>query len=241
MNTTTEEAIELASAMVGGLEAIEGIEKVVCPPFVSLIAVADVLSGSTVALGAQNMYHETEGAFTGEVSPAMLASICRFVILGHSERRQIFGETDNLVSLKVQTAVRFGIRPIICVGEQLSEREAGRAEQVVEGQVRASLSGVTHSEGLVVAYEPVWAIGTGMAATPEIAGGMMSHIRAVLASLYRAARASDVPLLYGGSVNPGNADAFMEQGDVNGALVGGASLDPESFVSIAGSVAGASA
>ena len=241
MNTTIEEAAGLASAMVRGLDAIQGVEKVVCPPFVSLSAVADILRGSTVALGAQNMHHEAEGAFTGEVSPAMLASVCRFVILGHSERRQFFGETDELVSLKVQAAVRVGLRPIICVGEQLNEREAGRAEQVVEGQVRASLSGVAGSEGLVVAYEPVWAIGTGMAATAEIAGGMMSRIRDVLASLYGAGPVSDVPLLYGGSVNPGNADAFMEQGDVNGALVGGASLDPESFVSIAGSVAGASA
>ena len=241
MNTTIEEAAGLASAMVRYLDAIEGVEKVVCPPFVSLAAVAKVLSGSTVALGAQNMYREAEGAFTGEISPAMLASICRFVILGHSERRQLFGETSELVSLKVQAAGRVGLRPIVCVGEQLSEREAGRAGQVVEDQVRASLSGVTDSEGLVVAYEPVWAIGTGMAATPEIAGGMMSCIRAVLASLYGAELASDVPLLYGGSVNPGNAGSFVEHADVNGALVGGASLDAEAFVSIAKSVAGASA
>ena len=238
MNTTIEEATGLASGMVHGLDAVEGIEKVVCPPFVSLAAVAEVLQGSTVALGAQNMHHEAEGAFTGEVSPAMLAPICRFVVLGHSERRQLFGETDGLVSLKVQAARRFGLRPIVCVGERSHEREAGRAEQVVEDQVRASLCGVTDSEALVVAYEPVWAIGTGLAATPEIAGAMMSHIRAVLDSLYGTGRASDVPLLYGGSVNPGNAEAFMEQADVNGALVGGASLDPESFVSIARSVAG---
>ena len=241
MNTTIEEATGLASAMVDGLDAVEGIEKVVCPPFVSLAAVAEALLGSTVSLGAQNMSHEDEGAFTGEVSPAMLAPVCRFVVLGHSERRQLFGETDGLVSLKVQAARRFGLRPVVCVGEQSHEREAGRAEQVVEDQVRDSLRGVADSEGLVVAYEPVWAIGTGMAATPEIAGGMMSRIRAVLAALYGAERASDVPLLYGGSVNPGNAESFMEQADVNGALVGGASLDPESFVSIARSVARASA
>jgi triosephosphate isomerase len=240
MNTTIEEAADLASAMVDGLDAVAGIEKVICPAFVSLAAVAEVLRGSTVALGAQNMYHEAEGAFTGEVSPTMLAPVCRFVILGHSERRQLFGETDDLVSLKVQAARRFGLRPIVCVGEHLKEREASRAEQVVEDQIRASLCGVTDSAGLVVAYEPVWAIGTGMAATPEIAGAMMSRIRAVLTSLFGAGRASDVPLLYGGSVNPGNAGAFMEQTDVNGALVGGASLEPESFVAIARSVAGAS-
>ena len=239
MNTTIEEATDLASAMVDGLDPVEGVEKLVCPPFVSLAAVAEVLNGSTVAVGAQNMYHEAEGAFTGEISPAMLAPVCRFVVLGHSERRQLFGETDDLVNLKVQAAMRVGLRPIVCVGEHLNEREAGRAEQVVEDQVRASLLGVTDSAGVVVAYEPVWAIGTGMAATPEIAGAMMSHIRAILVSLYGAGRASDVPLLYGGSVNPGNAEAFMEQADVNGALVGGASLDPASFVSIARSVAGA--
>ena len=202
MNTTIEEAADLASAMVDCLDAVAGIEKVICPPFVSLAAVAEVLQSSTVALGAQSMYHEAEGAFTGEVSPTMLAPVCRFVILGHSERRQLFGETDDLVSLKVQAARRFGLRPIVCVGEHLKEREAGRAEQVVEDQIRASLRGVTDSAGLVLAYEPVWAIGTGMAATPEIAGAMMSRIRAVLTSLYGAARASDVPLLYGGSVNP---------------------------------------
>ena len=241
MNTTIGDAAELASSLVGGLDAVTGVEKVVCPPFVSLAVAAEILRGSTVALGAQNMYHETDGAFTGEVSPTMLASICRFVILGHSERRQLFGETDESVNRKILAAQSVGLRPIVCVGEQLSEREAGRAEEVVVGQTRACLGGVSATEGLVVAYEPVWAIGTGMAATPEIAGGMMGNIRGVLTAAYGPGPASEVPLLYGGSVNPDNIGDFMEQDDVNGALVGGASLDSASFVAIAGTVAEASA
>ncbi len=241
MNTTVEEAVGLASSTAGALDAIEGVEKVVCPPFVSLAAVAEVLRGSTVAVGAQNMHHEDDGAFTGEVSPAMLAPLCRFVILGHSERRQLFGETDDLVNRKVQAARRVGLRPIVCVGERLDERESGRAERVVEGQARACLDGAAWSDGLVVAYEPVWAIGTGRAATPEVAQSMMETIRAALASIYGPVRAMDVPLLYGGSVTDENAADFVGQPDVNGALVGGASLKPASFVSIARSVAGVAA
>ena len=241
MNTTIGEAAELASSLVGGLDAIIGVEKVVCPPFVSLAVAAEILRGSTVALGAQNMHYEADGAFTGEVSPNMLASICRFVILGHSERRQLFGETDESVNRKILAAQSVGLRPIVCVGEQLSDREAGTAEEVVVGQTRACLDGVKASDGLVVAYEPVWAIGAGMAATPEIAQGMMGNIRGVLTAAYGPGPASEVPLLYGGSVNPDNIGNFMEQTDVNGALVGGASLDSASFVAIAGTVAEASA
>lgn len=241
MNTTIEEASAFASSMVGDLEAVSGVEVVICPPFVSLAVVAEVLLGSSVALGAQNMHHEDKGAFTGETSPSMLATICQFVILGHSERRQFFAESDEAVSRKIQAAQRVGLRPIVCVGERLEEREAGRAEQVVEGQLREGLEGVAIIEGLVVAYEPVWAIGTGMAATPEIADGMMAHVRGVLASVYGTAHASDVPILYGGSVNPDNIEEFMQLSNVNGALVGGASLELASFVSIVRSVAEASA
>jgi triosephosphate isomerase len=241
MNTTILEAAALASSMVGDLDGIDGVEAVICPPFVSLAVVAEVLRGSSVALGAQNMHHEVSGAFTGEVSPLMLATICQFVILGHSERRQFFAESDESVNRKIQAAQGVGLRPIVCIGEQLEEREAGRAEQVVEGQLRAGLEGVARVEGLVVAYEPVWAIGTGMAATPEIADGMMAHVRGVLSSVYGPEQASDVPLVYGGSVNPDNADEFMESPNVNGALVGSASLDSASFVAIARSAAEASA
>ena len=232
MTTTIAEAKSLVAAMKPRLEAVEGVRSVVCPPFVSLATVAQVLRGSSVGLGAQNMYHEDKGAYTGEVSPKMLAEVCQFVILGHSERRQLFGETDELVNQKVQAAIRVGLNPVLCVGEGLPDREQGRAEAVVEGQLRGCLTGIGPSEGLVVAYEPVWAIGTGRAATPDVAQSMMAHLREVLSSLHGEEAASSVPLLYGGSVNPGNISDFMHQRDVNGALVGGASLDADSFVEL---------
>ena len=232
MNTTVAEATDLVASMRGPLEEVPGVDKIVCPPFVSLTAVAEVLRGSEVALGAQNMYHESQGAYTGEVSPEMLAGICRYVIVGHSERRQLFGETDHDINLKVRAAAAAGLRPILCVGEQLPQREEGRAEEVVEAQLRSCLAQVRDAAGLVVAYEPVWAIGTGMAATPEVAQGMMSHLRGALASIYGSGVAGGVPLLYGGSVNPDNVSDFLGLGDVDGALVGGASLSPDSFVEI---------
>ena len=232
MNNTVQQSKELAAEMKPGLEAIAGVETVVCPPFVSLSAVAEVLKGSSVHLGAQNLHHEDKGAFTGEVSPPMLAELCRFVIVGHSERRNLFGESDGLVNSKVKAALAAGLRPILCVGEQLSDREGGRAETVVEGQVRSCLEGIEYTRTLVVAYEPVWAIGTGKAATPQVAQGIMGHIRGVLGSLYGQDAASEVSLLYGGSVNPGNIGDFMQEKDVNGALVGGASLSADSFVEL---------
>ena len=232
MNNTVQQSKELAAEMKPGLEAIAGVETVVCPPFVSLSAVAEVLKGSNIHLGAQNLNHEDKGAFTGEVSPTMLAELCRFVIVGHSERRNLFGESDGLVNSKVKAALAAGLRPILCVGEQLSDREVGRAETVVEGQVRSCLEGIEYTEALVVAYEPVWAIGTGKAATPQVAQGIMGHIRCVLGSLYGPDAASEVSLLYGGSVNPGNIGDFMQEKDVNGALVGGASLSADSFVEL---------
>ena len=232
MNNTVQQSKELAAEMKPGLEAIAGVETVVCPPFVSLSAVAEVLKGSSIHLGAQNLHHEDKGAFTGEVSPTMLAELCRFVIVGHSERRNLFGESDGLVNSKVKAALAAGLRPILCVGEQLSDREVGRAETIVEGQVRSCLEGIEYTESLVVAYEPVWAIGTGKAATPQVAQGIMGHIRCVLGSLYGPDAASEVSLLYGGSVNPGNIGDFMQEKDVNGALVGGASLSADSFVEL---------
>ena len=230
MNTTLEEARDLAATMRPGLDAIEGVEKVVCPPFISLTAVGEALSGSSVSLGAQNMHHEDQGAYTGEVSPAMLAALCRYVILGHSERRQLFGETDEGVNRKVQAAVRVGLTPILCVGESLQQREEGEAEAVVESQLRACLKDVDLGDGLAVAYEPVWAIGTGRAATPDLAQSIMAKLRQVLSSVYGEDGASSVPLLYGGSANPGNIADFIRENDVDGALVGGASLNADSFV-----------
>ncbi len=233
MNTVVPEAIVLAAQMRDALDAVSGVEKVVCPPFVSLMAVQGLLDGTSIKIGAQNMHHAEKGAFTGEVSPTMLAGLCQYVILGHSERRQLFGETDELINMKVKAAIDAGLRPILCVGERLEEREAGRAEDVVTQQLRGGLEGVQSVSTVAVAYEPVWAIGTGVAATPETAEAMMTAIRNALSGLYGEGAASIVPLLYGGSVTPDNVVEFASQPNVNGALVGGASLNAESFVAIA--------
>ena len=233
MNTTIPEAIVLAAQMRDALDAVSGVEKVVCPPFVSLLAVQGLLDGTSVKLGAQNMHHAEKGAFTGEVSPGMLAGLCQYVILGHSERRQLFGETDEAVNMKVKAAIEARLKPILCVGERLEEREAGRAEDVVTQQLRGGLEGVESVTSVAVAYEPVWAIGTGVAATAEIAETMMTAIRGALAGLYGEGWAREVPLLYGGSVTLDNVAEYASQPNVNGALVGGASLNAESFVAIA--------
>ena len=233
MNTTIPEAIVLAAQMRDALDAVSGVEKVVCPPFVSLLAVQGLLDGTSVKLGAQNMHHAEKGAFTGEVSPGMLAGLCQYVILGHSERRQLFGETDESINMKVKAAIEARLKPILCVGERLEEREAGRAEDVVTQQLRGGLDGVDSVSSVAVAYEPVWAIGTGVAATAEIAETMMTAIRGALAGLYGEGWAREVPLLYGGSVTPDNVAEYASQPNVNGALVGGASLNAESFVAIA--------
>ncbi len=233
MNTVVPEAIVLAAQMRDALDAVSGVEKVVCPPFVSLMAVQGLLDGTSIKMGAQNMHHAEKGAFTGEVSPVMLTGLCQYVILGHSERRQLFGETDETVNQKVHAAIEAGLRPILCVGERLDEREAGKAEEVVTQQLRGGLEGVSSVATVAVAYEPVWAIGTGVAATGEIAEAMMAAIRQALAGLYGEGAAGDVPLLYGGSVTPDNVAEYASQPNVNGALVGGASLNAESFVQIA--------
>ena len=232
MNMTPAEARGLVAAMIPGLEQVGGVETVVCPPFVALEAVYGLLSGIRVALGAQDLHHEDAGAFTGEVSGPMLSGLCEYVIVGHSERRSHCGETDETVGSKVQAARRAGLRPILCVGERLEEREDGSAEAVVERQLRRALADAGSSEGLVVAYEPVWAIGTGRAATPDDAQSMMAHVRRVLASVFEAGSSDSVPLLYGGSVTAENVAGFVGEDDVNGALVGGASLSAEGFVQL---------
>ena len=233
MNTTLAEAVDLASAMRDPLDAIQGVEKVICPPFISLKAVKDALDGSSSRMGAQNMHYEERGAFTGEVSPRMVADLCQYVILGHSERRQRFWETDEVVNRKVRAALAVGLRPILCVGEGLEEREEGLAESVVTAQLHGALSRVSSVDALAVAYEPIWAIGTGVAATGEAAEAIMGAIRRALAEAYGDAEAQQVPLLYGGSVTPDNVAEYASQPNVNGALVGGASLNAESFVGIA--------
>ena len=239
MNKTVAEAAALASAMKGSLEAVQGVEVVLCPPYTALEAVGRLLEGTSIGLGAQDMHYEASGAFTGEVSPSMVAELCRYVIIGHSERRQSFGETDESVGRKVEAAQGAGLRPVLCVGETLEEREEGLAEGVVERQVRGGLARVSSAEGLIVAYEPVWAIGTGRAASPEDAQATMAHIREFIGSAFGEAAANAAPLLYGGSVNPDNVDGFAGQPDVDGALVGGASLEAESFVRVVQGVAAA--
>ena len=237
MNTTLAEAVALASALREPLDAVDGVVKVVCPPFVSLKAVGDALQGASTAVGAQNMHFEERGAFTGEVSAAMLTDLCTYVILGHSERRQHFWETDEVVNRKVRAALEAGLRPILCVGEGLEEREEGYAESVVTSQLKGALRRVTSAETLAVAYEPIWAIGTGMAATGEAAEAIMVAIRGTLSELYGEAASRETPLLYGGSVTPDNVAEFAGQPNINGALGGGASLDAGRFAEIARQVA----
>ena len=242
MNTDIAAGVALAAAVAGGVAAAGGGGRlVVCPPFVSLAAVRDAVAGSGVAVGAQNMHAHDSGAFTGEVAPPMLAGLCEYVIIGHSERRQFFGETDELVGRKAAAARRHGLRPIICVGETLAERERGQAAEVIRRQVVAALAEIDDDDdeaaragGLVVAYEPVWAIGTGRAATPDIAEQIMGGaIRPTIAAALGSDAAAVASLLYGGSVNAGNAAGFAAVGDINGALVGSASLDVEGFLSVA--------
>ena len=233
MSTTIHQAGFLAAAIMNHLEDITGVEVVLCPPFVSLAEVASVVKGSNIRVGAQNMHHEDKGAFTGEISPLMLQGICRYVILGHSERRRDFGETDDLVSRKANKALSYDIRPIICVGEGLEERKEGRAQEVVSRSLAGSLAGIESPNRIVVAYEPIWAIGTGEAATGEQAQEMCRLIRRQLADLFGEGTAERIPVLYGGSVSPDNIEEFVSQLDIDGALVGGASLSSDQFVEIA--------
>jgi triosephosphate isomerase len=232
MNTTVAEAVSLVEAMRAELEAIAGVDRVICPPFVSLARVHELLAESPVRLGAQNMYFEPKGAFTGEISPTMLTGLVDYVILGHSERRHIFGETDALVNRKLLAALTHGLRPILCIGETLDENEAGRTEEVVSRQLRAGLTGVDELSSVILAYEPVWAIGTGRAATPEGAAAVTDGLRRVAADLYGAEAAAGLRILYGGSVTPDNFPAFMAAPGIDGGLVGGASLNAQSFVTL---------
>jgi triosephosphate isomerase len=232
MNTMVTEAEKLVLEMLDGLDRIEGVEKVLCPPFVSLVAIDMMLRGSSIKLGAQNMYFETEGAYTGEVSPLMLSELCEFVILGHSERRWYFGETDEMVNKKVKAALANKLRPILCVGERLAENEAGKTEEVVNRQVTTALDSVGSVSELVIAYEPVWAIGTGKAASSEQAAVTIQFIRDVLARLWDKSVAQDLRILYGGSVTGANIAEFISRPEIDGTLVGGASLKAEEFVNI---------
>jgi len=232
MNTTATEAERLVLEMLERLDSMKGVDKVVCPPFVSLVGLSMMLEGSSIKLGAQNMYFEAKGAYTGEISPLMLRELCEFVILGHSERRWYFQETDEIVNRKVKAAVANGLKPILCVGERLEENEAGKTEEVVSRQVTAALRGIEPVRDLVIAYEPVWAIGTGKAASGKQAAATIRFIRTVVAKVWNESMAQDLRILYGGSVTGANIAEFISQDEIDGALVGGASLKAEEFVSI---------
>ena len=232
MYTTVSEAVKLVREMLPELEQIENVDRVICPPFVSLAAVKELLKGSPVKLGAQNMYFEEKGAYTGEVSPLMLAELCQYVIIGHSERRQYFSETGEIVNKKVLAALKVDLKPILCIGEKLEENEAGQTEAVVTEQLRSSLAGVEDLSRLIIAYEPVWAIGTGRAATGEQANKIIALIRDHISRQYDKSVAQDLRILYGGSVTADNNAEFMRQPEIDGALVGGASLKAEQFLSI---------
>jgi triosephosphate isomerase len=235
MFTTAASAEQLAAAVVKGLGTEARVTAAVCPPFPYLARVAEVLRGSPVALGAQNLYPEKEGAFTGEVSPTMLRDVgCRWVIVGHSERRHKLGEDDAFVNRKVKAGLAAGLQVILCVGETLEEREANRTEAVLDRQVTGGLAGVTAGElgRMVLAYEPVWAIGTGRNATPEQAQEAHVFIRGRVGELCGAEAAKGLVIQYGGSVKPDNAASLLGQPDVDGALVGGASLKADDFLAI---------
>jgi triosephosphate isomerase (TIM) len=232
MHKSIAEAVDLAQKLKAAPPAADR-DTLVCPPFTALASVAKVLAGSGIAVGAQNMNDNVQGAFTGEVSPAMIKDAgAGFVILGHSERRSLYGETDAFINKKAKLALEQGLTPIVCVGETLAEREAGRTLAVVETQVRGSLAGLSAAqlEASVVAYEPVWAIGTGKTASPEQAQEVHAMIRSLLEKLQGAGAAAKVRILYGGSVKPDNVDALMSQPDIDGGLVGGASLKAEDFL-----------
>jgi triosephosphate isomerase len=235
MYKTVAESLELVEAMRPLLAKVKAVEMVVCPPFLSLPQVSAALSSYPIGVGAQNMFWEDEGAYTGEISPVMLKAFCQYVILGHSERRQYFGETDEGVNRKVKAALRHGLIPIVCVGENSEQNEAGQTQQVVEMQVRGALDGLAAKQvaGIVIAYEPVWAIGTGKAATATGANETIgAAVRGTVEALFGNAVARRVRIQYGGSVKPSNIVEFMEQPEIDGALVGGASLKAVDFVEI---------
>jgi triosephosphate isomerase len=232
MYTTARSATELCRSLRERIDGLAGVEKLVCPPFVFLAHAKQELAGSSIKVGAQNVYWEEEGAYTAEVSPLMLADLCEYVIIGHSERRKYFGETDETVNHRLKAALAHGLRPIMCVGETLEEREAGRMEEVLLRQVRGGLADVNMPIGFVLAYEPVWAIGTGVPATGPMANEAIGVIRQELASLYGRELAEAARIQYGGSVTPDNIVEFMSQSQIDGALVGGASLKADVFAAI---------
>lgn len=234
MNCTVAETEKLLKAILKGARTVRGTKIVICPPFISLPVAVKILKKKRIELGAQNLSEFDDGAFTGEISGKMLKSLgVKFVIVGHSERRQFFHETSEIVKAKAKQALKFGLSPIICIGETIKERQASLTQEIVQQQLTASMAGFAESElnRVIIAYEPVWAIGTGKTATPEIAQEVHAFIRSILTKI-TPKLAQTVPIIYGGSVKPENAAGLLSQPDIDGALVGGASLDAKSFISI---------
>ena len=235
MNKTAAEARDLVSKILLPLREISNVEKVLCPPFTSIFAVSAMLEGSNVGLGAQNLHWEERGAFTGEIAPNMVKEFCSYVIIGHSERRTYFGETDEMVNRKLRAAIKMDLIPIVCVGESLEQYESGQTSEVVRRQIKLGFADVNSASAarIVVAYEPVWAIGTGKASSGENANFVHGKvIRPALSELFGGNNAQAIRILYGGSVTAPNAPEFFSQSDIDGALVGGASLKPDEFVAI---------
>ncbi|GHT33585.1 triosephosphate isomerase [Endomicrobiia bacterium] len=234
MNKTISEAVSVVKALKSAVADISDVEILLCPSFAALYAVNNEVKGSNINIGAQNLFWETKGAFTGEVSPAMVKDTgCSYVLVGHSERRQYFGETNETVNKKTRAALAIDLIPVVCVGETLAERESNVTFQIIEKQIEEGLAGLTPKQAYltVIAYEPVWAIGTGKTATPDQAQEVHAFVRKIYAQIYKEA-ADKVRILYGGSVNPGNVSELMKQPDIDGGLVGGASLGAESFVKL---------
>jgi len=235
MNKTIAEAVGLVNAMLPELEKINNVDKAVCPSFLAVPAVAELCKGSSLKVGAQNLFWEPKGAYTAEVSPEMVAEICDYVIVGHSERRKYFAETDETVNKRLKAALAAGLKVIVCVGETLEENESGQTEAVVSRQIKQGLADITEAQAamITIAYEPVWAIGTGLAATPEGANDVHKKvIRPLLKEQFGEERAQSMRIQYGGSIKPNNAAELFSMSDIDGGLVGGASLKPESFVAI---------
>ena len=232
MNMNIAESVKLVQSMVTELDRISSVESVICPPFVSLSEVNALIKNTTVKLGAQNMHFKDKGAYTGEISPLMLKDLCTYVILGHSERRQYFLETDELINEKIKAAFGIGLIPILCVGESLAENEDNRTEEIITTQVREGLEGTNSNKELVIAYEPIWAIGTGKSATGKQAGATIAIIRDTVAKTWNSNVAEEARILYGGSVTAANIAEFVSEKEIDGALVGGASLKSEEFVGI---------
>ncbi len=236
MNKTAAEARELVSAMLPELQSVTSVDRVICPTATAVMAVSEILSGTGVGIGTQNMHWEESGAYTGELSPAMVKEFCEYVILGHSERRAYFCETDETVNKKVKAALAHGLIPIVCVGETLEENEAGKTDEVVIREIKEGLKGLSKADAakIIVAYEPIWAIGTGKAATAELANDVIGRtIRTPLKEMFGENVAEQVRILYGGSVKGSNAAEFFTQPEIDGALVGGASLKADDFPKIA--------